>query len=60
MDRYLLVIAVGDHIGRIHVVEHDLIKSEQYSDGSDAGKPIPVGLIHSKVPLVGEPWMSME
>ena len=35
MDRYLLVIAVGDHISRVHVVEHDLIKSEQYSDVSD-------------------------
>lgn len=60
MDRYLLVIAVSDHIGHIHVVEPDLIKSEQYSDGSDAGKPILVGLIHSNESLLGEPWISME
>ena len=60
MDRYLLVIAVSDHIGRIHVVEPDLIKSEQYSDESDGWVPILVGLIHSKVPLVGEPWMRIE
>ena len=60
MDRYLLVIAVSDHIGRIHVVEHDLIKSEQYSDESDGWVPILVGLIHSNESLVGEPWISME
>ena len=32
---YLLVIGVGDHISKIHVVEYDLIGSEQDSDGSD-------------------------
>ena len=60
-DCYLLVIGVCDHIGRrIDVVEHDLIGSEQDSDGSDDWVPILVWLIHSNVPLVGELWMSME
>ena len=32
---YLLVIRVRDNISKIHVVENDLIGSEQDSDGSD-------------------------
>ena len=39
-DCYLLVIGVGDHIGRIDVVEHALIGCEQDSDGSDGWVPI--------------------
>ena len=34
-NRYLLVIRVRDHIRKIHIVEHDLIGSEQDSHGSD-------------------------
>ena len=34
-NRYLFVIRVGDHIRRIHIVEHDLIGSDQDSHGSD-------------------------
>ena len=39
-DRLLLVIRVRDHISKIHVVEYDLIGSEQDSDGSDGLVPI--------------------
>ena len=36
-DGYLFTIGVGDHIGRIHIVEHcfALIRSEENSDRSD-------------------------
>ena len=36
----LLVIGVRHHIGRVHVVEHDLIGTEPNSDGSDGLVPI--------------------
>ena len=36
----LVVIGVRHHIGRIHIVEHDLIGCEQDSDGSDVWVPI--------------------
>ena len=34
-NRYLFVIGVGDHIRKIHIVEHDLIGCEQDSHGND-------------------------
>ena len=40
MDRLLLVIRVRDHISKIHVVENDLIGSEQDSDESDGWVPM--------------------
>ena len=61
-DCHSLIIAVSNHIRRIHVVKHSLglLGSKQDSHGSDGWIPILVGLIHSIVPLVGEPCMSME
>ena len=59
-DRSLLVIGVGDHISKIHVVENDLIGSEQDSDGSDGGFRYLYGSILSNVPLVSKAWISME
>ena len=37
---YLFTTGVHDHTGRIHIVEHDLIRSQQNSDGSDVGVTI--------------------
>ena len=37
---YVLVIGVRHHIGRIHVVKHDLIGCEQGSDGSEIVVPM--------------------
>ena len=39
-NSYLFVIRVRDHISKIHVVENDLIGSEQDSDESDGWIPI--------------------
>ena len=39
-DGYFFTIGVGDHIGRIHIAKHDVIKSQQNSDGSDVGVTI--------------------
>ena len=39
-NSYLFVIRVLDHISKIHVVEYDLIWSNQDSDGSDGWVPI--------------------
>lgn len=60
MDCYLLVIGIRDHIGRIDVVEHDLIKSKQDSDGNEAGVPILVRVDPFERAVTNEPWMSME
>ena len=43
-DGYLFTIGVRDHIGRIHIVEHNLIRSEEDIHGSDVGIPILVGV----------------
>ena len=43
-DGYLFTIGVGDHIGRIHIVEHDWVWSEEDIHGSDVGIPILVGV----------------
>ena len=36
-DRYSLIIAVSNHIRRIHVVEHRTIRMKQHSHRSDVG-----------------------
>ena len=43
-SRSLVAIGVRHHFGRIHIVEHDLIGCEHYSDGSDGWVPILVPL----------------
>ena len=45
-DCHSLIIAVSNHIRRIHVVEHSLgfLGSKQYSHGSDSWIPILVGV----------------
>ena len=56
----LLVTDVRDNIGGVNVVEHDLIGSEQISDGSDGWVPKLVRTDPENALLVGEPWVSME
>ena len=36
-SRSLVVIGIHHHIGRIHIIEHDLIGCEQDCHGSDVG-----------------------
>ena len=43
-DGYLFIIGVGDHIGRIHIVEHEGVWPEEDIHGSDIGIPILVGV----------------
>ena len=52
-NRSLLVIGVGDHIGRIDVVEHALIGCEQDSDGSDGWVPILVRIHPGECAVTG-------
>ena len=59
-NRFIFTIDVSDHTSRIHVVEHALIQFELNCDGRDLGILNLEGLIHSNVPLVNDPWMSME
>ena len=59
-DRLLLVIRVRDHISRIHIVEYALIVCEWDSDGSDGWVTYLYGLSLSNMPLVSQPWISME
>ena len=59
-DYYALIIGVRHHIVRIHVVEHDLIGSDQDSDGSEIVVPMLVWIDPFDGTLLGEPWMSME
>ena len=42
MDRHSLIIAVSNHIRRVHVVEHSLglLGSKQHSHGTDGWVPI--------------------
>ena len=44
-DRHSLVIRIRDNVRRVHVVEHDLIKSKQDSHNSDIGIPILVRIV---------------
>ena len=43
-DGYLFTIGVRDHIGGIHIVEHERVWSQQNIDGSDVEIPIVVGV----------------
>ena len=43
-DRYLLVIAVSNHIRRVNIVEHSLIRTKQDSHGSDVRILVLVGV----------------
>ena len=43
-DGYLFTIGVRDHIGGIHIVEHDGVWPEEDIHGSDVGIPIVVGV----------------
>ena len=43
-DGYLFIISVRDHIGRIHIVEHDWVWPKEDIHGSDVGIPILVGV----------------
>ena len=43
-DGYLFTIGVGDHIGRIHIVEHDWVWPKEDIHGSDVRIPILVGV----------------
>ena len=42
--RHSLIIAVSNHIRRIHVVEHRTIRMKQHSHGSDVGILVLVGI----------------
>ena len=59
-DRSLLVIGVGDHIGRIHVFEYDGLDLNRTVMEVMVGFRYLYGLILSNVPLVSKPWISME
>ena len=43
-DDFLITSGVGDHIGRIHIVEHEGGFPEEDIHGSDVGIPILVGV----------------
>ena len=43
-DGYRFTIGACDHIGRIHIVEHDWVWPKQGIHGSDVGIPILVGV----------------
>ena len=47
-DRYLFTIGIRDHIGGIHIVEHDWVWPEEDIHGSDVGVPILVGVYLEK------------
>ena len=34
IEKVVLIIRVSHHIGRVHIVKHDLIGTEQHSHGS--------------------------
>ena len=60
LENVVPLIRVCHHIGRFHIIEHDLIGPEQHCHGSGKWVSELVGLIHSNVPCVGLIWMSME
>ena len=59
-DGYLFTIGVRDHIGGIHIVEHDRVWSEENIDGNGVGVPILVRIDPGEHAIPGEPRMSME
>ena len=52
-DGYLFILGVGDHIGRIHIVEHEGVWPEEDIHGSDVGIPILVAVYPFKQAVCG-------
>ena len=59
-NSYLFVIRVRDHISKIHVVENDGLNLNRTVMEVMVGFRYLHGFIHSNVPLVSKPWISME